>query len=235
MIELDIEIQKKEIKEKKKFKPVRFFSCCIVPILLLIGGGIYLFHLYSNYSKINQAKVQVEISKDIHKDQNGIYLSGDNSQSGNEAQQYRLEHASVPFAQTKWKDIRDMIHEFGFTYPVNTAAISENADDTQVWFLRGNGYMLYISIYQSKDNADAWYKSQQSSLDQYAASPGTLGKQKGLLLQLINTTGIEFPGSEYIISYKGYVFVIWYEIFDPNQNPDDAARINYMLQNFVFL
>lgn len=234
MIEITVHLDDKEIskeeKKKKKFHPFRIMGCILLPLIILGVGGYYLYHAYKQYEAKAQATIQAEINRQLIKSKQEA-LSSD---SGDPFEQYAKQiNAVIPYAQTQWKAVSVRVYNFQFDYPGNTSAIVRNSDGTEIWLLRRDGYMFRIQLFQSNDTPQQWYDS-MSDKDKYSVTKVKYQKQNALYLQQIDTKA-SIVGDQYIVSYKGYVFQIWYQVYDPNTYPDDVRRGQYILQSIEFI
>ncbi len=233
MIEINVELEKKEIrkiKEKKKIKPLRIIISILIFFSIIGVAGWFGYQQYQKYAAYNEAKVQLEIKNKIAQ---GLTVPDSNTEDPL-AQNYKEIYSTLPYSQTKWKVLNSVLYNFEFTYPTNTSALIKNDDGTQIWLARRDGYMFRITISDAtpKETAQDFY-SQMGNKNSYSATPTKFADQKALFLQLIDTT-LSITGNQYIIVYKGRVYILWYETFPTGQFPDDVRRIQDILKSFEF-
>lgn len=231
MIEIDVEIKKRDLKVKQKMHPMRVVSCCMIPVILFVCIVFGLYQLYLKYERANEAVVQQLIAQT--KKNSGIVLPSDDPNSDDPYAAHAKEiFSTLAYAQTQWKTINNQELNFFMEYPDNTSAEVNNAADDQIWFLRRNGYMFRVDIYQTSQSEMDFYNSLGNKAD-YSVTQVMFAKHKALFLQQINTS-LPIVSAQYIVANQGYIFEIWYEVYPNNTYPDDTKRIQFMLNSFEF-
>jgi hypothetical protein len=77
-----------------------------------------------------------------------------------------------------------------------------------------------------------WVKT-LPNIANFTISQGVFANQPSFILTSLDTTSTT-SGSEYVVSYKGNMLVIWHKTMQGNDaNTDDAKRLQGIVQSFT--
>jgi len=144
---------------------------------------------------------------------------------------YAQSQADIPYSQTIWDTFKDPTVGIEVNYPQNTVNVVKT--ESSLTFLRKNGYIFKIQIYETAFDIDEYWKSVKANNLNYNVKKTTFRDEPALFLELEDIT--EFPGDRYIVKLNDYIYDIWYATYSKNLSDDDVKRVDIMLNSFKFL
>lgn len=235
-------------KAKRKLpKPLLIIATTLL-IMGLIGG--FTWYSFNKKAEVNEQLVQQYLPSDAktpipttqtqeEKKINESTNQNDNAENNKATPQvkgasddkYAQSQADVPYSQTIWDTFKDPAIGIELNYPQNTVNVVKT--ESSLTFLRKNGYIFKIQIYETAFDIEEYWKSVKANNLNYNAKKTTFRDEPALFLELEDIT--EFPGDRYVVKRGDFVYDIWYATYSKNLADDDIKRIDIMLNSLKFL
>jgi hypothetical protein len=130
-----------------------------------------------------------------------------------------------------WDAFKDPTIGVEVNYPKN--AVNVVKTETSLTFLRKNGYIFKIQVYETAlDVAEYWKSIKANSLN-YKVKETTFREETALFLELEDIA--EYPGDRYLVKRGDFVYDVWYATYSKTLSDDDVKRVEIMLNSFKFL
>jgi len=137
----------------------------------------------------------------------------------------------IPIGQTVWAPFNEPMFGITLEYPQNTVKL--NRSESNVTFVRKDGYIFRIQKIDTGLNLDDYWKQIKPTNMNYSVEEETFKGNKALFLQLQEIT--KYPGDRYLVKVGEAIFDIWYATPSQIFNKDDIERAKRMLDTLTFV
>lgn len=142
---------------------------------------------------------------------------------------YKQSKAIVSFAETKWETLTDKDFGIVISYPNNATNLVRTIGGNNIWFLRGEGYLMKVSRFDAAEKTiEAWWSDQQNSYTaDYKIEKTTF---KGIVAyHATPKTPDTFSGESYFLKKNNNIIQVWTKSQPDGQ--DDSQRLNQMVES----
>lgn len=142
---------------------------------------------------------------------------------------YKQSKAVVSFAETKWETLTDKDFGISISYPNNATNLVKTTGGNNIWFLRGDGYIMKISKFDGTDKTiEAWWSDQQNNYNSDYKIDKTTFKGN-VAYHATPKSPDNFSGESYFLKKNNNIIQVWVKSQPDGQ--DDSQRLNQMVES----